>query len=451
MDNQRTEEIASDRLQMIASLLDPGIDDAKRQQLKQEICIRTGLSERTIRRYYNSYKAEGFAGLKPKISGQSGKSVIPDDILEEAIALRREVPKRSVKDIIQILEWEGKVRTGEIKRSTLQDQLTLHGFSSSQMRIYAENSVSSARRYQKPWRNYLWQADIKYGLYVNGQPTYMVCFLDDCTRNIMHSEFYDTLDQDIVRDCFRKALIEYGLPDAVVFDNGKQFRTRWMKRACSKLGIRLIYCRPYNPEGKGKQERFNETVDKFLREASLKKIRDLEELNRLYHVWLDECYLNIPHSALPDGQTPVSAYNSDSHGIRLADADTIAEAFLSCEKRRVDKCGCISFSGEKYEVENGLNLIHRDVEVVYAPADISELTIECEGFASCKAVPLVIAKNSAAKPKLPESYEKTEASTSRLLDAAEKKNAERRKRWHGAISFSSISDSSETPSKGGDR
>ena len=69
-----------------------------------------------------------------------------------------------------------------------------------------------------PWRNYLWQSDIKYGIYIGGKPTYMVCFLDDCTRNIMHSEFYDTLDQSIVQDCFRKALLKHGAPDCVYFD-----------------------------------------------------------------------------------------------------------------------------------------------------------------------------------------------------------------------------------------
>ena len=50
----------------------------------------------------------------------------------------------------------------------------------------------------------------------------------------------------------------------------------------------------------------------------------------------------------------------------------IADAFLSCEKRKVDKSGCISFSGQKYEVELGLSMIHKQVNVIYDPADISK-------------------------------------------------------------------------------
>jgi len=436
MERQRIEEIAANRLKLISPLLDTALDRDKRQMLKEQICIQSGLSERTIRRYLNCYEKNGFEGLKPQNSGRSGNSMIPEDILQEAVSLRREVPKRSINEIIRILEWEEKVKPGTLKRSTLQDQLSYRGYSSRKMRTYA-SSVTSARHFQKPWRNYLWQSDIKYGIYVNGQPTYMVCFLDDCTRNVMHSEFYPTLDQKIVQDCFRKALLKFGAPDSVFFDNGVQFRTHWMKRACGKLGIRLLYARPYNPEAKGKQERYNLTVDSFLREVQIAKPKSLDELNRLYQIWMEECYLHQPHSAL-DGKSPFEAYQGDPYDIRMLSAEAVADAFLSCEKRKVDKTGCISFCGQKYEVELGLSMIHRDVDVVYDPADISVITVECEGFPSCKAKPLVITGHAAPKPKLPQHCEKTEPQASRLLDAASRKNEERQKIRKTAISFSGM-------------
>lgn len=436
MEKQRVEEIAANRLKLISPLLDTALDRDKKQMLKEQICIQSGLSERTIRRYLNLYQEKGFEGLKPQSSGRGGNSIIPEEVIQEAIALRREVPKRSINEIIRILEWEGKVEPGTLKRSTLQDQLSYRGYSSRQMRTYA-SSVTSARRFQKPWRNYLWQSDIKYGIYVNGQPTYMVCFLDDCTRNVMHSEFYSTLDQKIVQDCFRKALLKFGAPDSVFFDNGVQFRTHWMKRACGKLGIRLLYAKPYNPEAKGKQERYNQTVDSFLREAQLAKPKSLDELNRLYRVWMEECYLHVPHSAL-DGKSPFEVYQADTHDIRMLSAETVADAFLSCEKRKVDKAGCISFCGQKYEVELGLSMIHQDVDVVYDPADISTVTIECDGFPSCRAKPLVITGHAAPKPELPEHYEKKEPQTSRLLDAAVRKNKDRQEIRKTAISFTGM-------------
>lgn len=436
MNKQLAEETAAKRLRIISPLLDPMLDDSKRNQLKNELALQFSLSERTLRRWMNLYYEKGFEGLKPQTPSHEGSTKIPEELIDEAIMLRREVPGRSVQEIIDTLEAEGLSEPGFLRKSTLQDQLQKRGYSSRQMKTYAKD-VTSARRFQKPWRNYLWQSDIKYGIYIDNKPTYMVCFMDDCTRNIMHSEFYDSLDQSIVQDCFRKALIKYGAPDCVYFDNGKQFRTHWMKRACGKLGIRLLYAKPYNPEGKGKQERYNRTVDAFLREAALEKPKSLEQLNRLYETWMQECYLNRPHSAL-DNISPYEAYQRDSHEIRFLSSERIADAFLTCEQRKVDKGGCISFDGRKYEVELGLSMIYKTVDVVYDPADISKLTIECDGFPPCEARPLVIRSHAAKRPELPERFEKKEPTGSRVLKAAEKQNELRERNRKTAISFSGL-------------
>ena len=83
-------------------------------------------------------------------------------------------------------------------------------------------------------------------------------------------------------------------------------------------------------------------------------------------------------------------------------------------------------------------MIYRNVDVVYDPADISVLTVECEGFPPCSAKPLVISSHNARRPSLPERFEKAEPSSSRLLDAAQKKNKEREQVRKTAISFSGI-------------
>ena len=148
---------------------------------------------------------------------------------------------------------------------------------------------------------------------------------------------------------------KYGVPDSVYFDNGKQYRTKWMARTCSKLGIRLLYAKPYSPEATGKVEKFNQTVDSFLREAALSKPQTLDHFNQLFNVWLEECYQNKPHSALENKLSPTAAYQRDRKALKFLDQETVANAFLHCEERKVDKSGCISFEGRKYEV--GLNLI----------------------------------------------------------------------------------------------
>lgn len=161
MKNQeRADEIATNRYQLLSPLLQDHLDQAQVRQLKEQICAQTGLSERTLRRYLSQYRQTGFQGLKPKSRGRPKAIIwaVPDDILTEAIMLRREVPSRSISQIIQILEWEKRIEPGRIKRSTLQEKLAEKGYSSRHMRLYA-NAGTAARRFQRRSRNALWHSD----------------------------------------------------------------------------------------------------------------------------------------------------------------------------------------------------------------------------------------------------------------------------------------------------
>jgi putative transposase len=437
-DQQKAEAIAQERMQLLAPLLAEGLDPAKAKQLKSQICTQTGISDRTLRRYLAQYKAGGFNALKPKDRGRESQAAIPEHVMEQAILLRREVPSRSVAQIIQILEWEGLVPPEKIKRSTLQDRLSQQGYSTRHMKMYASSGVAG-RRFQQKYRNKLWHSDIKYGPYLPiGQgnikkQVYLVTFLDDATRLILHGEFYPTLDQVIIEDCFRKAIQKYGVPEAVFFDNGSQYKTKWMTRACTKMGIRLLYARPYAPESSGKIERFNRVVDSFLSEASLEKPQTIDQLNRLFWVWLEECYQHKPHSSLANNMSPETAYRSDKQPLKFLDPQTVADAFLHIEERKVDKSGCISFQGEKYEV--GLSFIGCKVNVVYDPADISQLTIEYEGHPSWTAKKLVIGEKTGPKPTLPPHMQRQPAQSSRLLAVAAKQNEERKTQQAPAVSY----------------
>jgi putative transposase len=315
--------------------------------------------------------------------------------------------------------------------------LAAAGYSSSQMRIYRDSPVA-ARRFQRSSRNSLWQSDIKFGPYISGKQVYLVAFIDDCTRFVLHAEFYPVLDATIVEDAYRQALTKYGAPKRVYFDNGKQYRTKVMERACAKLDIRLLFARPYSAESKGKVERFNRTIDGFLSEIKIEKPDTLNKLNQRFWVWLDECYQHKPHSSLADNVSPAVAFNMDKEPLRFLDAEKIAEAFLRIEERKVDKSGCISFNGKKYEIENGLLLIGRKVNVIYERTDPEFLWIEHESFPKTTAKPLAIGERAGQRPPLPPLLGKESVTRSRLLEAAEKRTQNREKQKKSVISFRNI-------------
>ena len=104
------------RFQMIAPLLEEGIDKAKRNQLYRDIAEQNGLSPRTIRRYEEAYLEGGTEGLIPMERPSKGPKPLPENFgenLRSSIELRSELPDRSVAMIIKTLELEGKATPGK--------------------------------------------------------------------------------------------------------------------------------------------------------------------------------------------------------------------------------------------------------------------------------------------------------------------------------------------------
>jgi len=134
--------------------------------------------------------------------------------------------------------------------------------------------------------------------------------------------------------------------------------------------------------------------------------------------------------------SPNTAYRSDKKALKFLAPEIIASAFLHCEERKVDKTGCISFEGRKYEA--GLSFIGCTVNVIYDPADITEITIEYEGHTPWKARQLVIGERTGKRPKLPEHLQPQPADSSRLLTAAEKKNQQRKVQQTPAVSYRTV-------------
>ena len=416
----KPEEVAAKKMVIITPLLEDGLDPQRIIELKKELSEKYKVSYRTITRYLEAYRSNGFNGLKP-VTGGTRESTLPDhypEIVEKAIVLRRECPTRSVADIIRILELEGVVSSGSLSRSTLQRHLQASGFGTRQMKVYTKTGAAS-RRFQKSHRCMLFQGDIKYGPYLpigkggERKQVYLSVFIDDATRYIVAAKFYDNQKVGIIEESLRNAVMMYGKPDSIYVDNGKQYRSEWLQKACTKLGIRLLFAKPYHPEGKGKVEAFNRRIDSFLSEVALQKVQTLEELNHHLDNWIAEHYHKSPHYGL-NGISPETAFRTDARPLRFIDTAECANAFLHTQEREVDKTGCISFDGQKYEV--GLQLIGRKVDICYDPTWKDEVEIHHKDFPVFRAKVMQIGKNCGVRAELPEQARPLEPESSRLLE-----------------------------------
>lgn len=453
---QWQEQKALERFQMIAPLLEPGLDIAKKATLRRKIAEEHDVSLRSVYRYEKAYREGQFSGLKPRTRVKHRSQRLPenfDHLLEQAIQLRREVPERSVAQIIMILELEGHVAPGVLARSTLERHLYKAGFGREHLRTYREALNSSSKRFCKPHRMMLIQGDIKYGpklpIGKNGSKvqTYLSSAIDDHSRLLLSSRFYDNQEETIVEDTFHRAIMKYGKFDACYFDNGKQYVARQLKLSLSRLGIRIRHAKIRSGKSKGKVEKFHQVVDAFNREAKLKDIRTLEDLNRYWQIFLEEYYHNKPHDGIREyyesqnipipesGISPLQEFNRDSRPLTYLDASVVAEAFLHHEKRRVDKGACISFRGRRYETLPGL--IGFQVEISYDPADPEEVTVSYPGIQPFTARPVRIGEYCDREETLPISIQACPPVSSRFLDALEKKHEQSREKMTDAISFAS--------------
>ena len=188
-------------------------------------------------------------------------------------------------------------------------------------------------------------------------------------------------------------------------------------------------------------------MDSFNREAKLKNVKSLEELNRLWSVFLEEYYHKKPHKGIAEyyeslgasvpenGITPLQEWNRDTRPLNFIDTSIVSEAFLHHEERKVDKGACISFRGQRYETKP--ELTGYKVGISYDPAAPEVLTITYPGYEPFTARPLKIGAYCDKNPTLPVSMREQKPSTSRFLDALETQHEKNREQVANAISFAS--------------
>ena len=447
------DEEALKRYQMIAPLLDEDLDEAKRRQLREEIAAKYEISKRSLYRYEAKYREDAFTGLRPMNREKRRSQALPenwDEIVGEAIQLKREVPKRSVRQIIKILEIEGQALPGVIKASTLQRYLYNAGLGVKQMKRYAEKRESSSRRFCRPHRMELLQGDIKYGPDIRLRDgrlikTYLSSLIDDHSRFIVQSEFYDNQRQEVVEDTFHKAILKYGKCDSCYLDNGTQYTTNQLHTALARLGIREIHAKAYACESKGKIEKFHQKVDQFIAEIRVAKVHSLEELNQKWKYFLEQDYQKEAHDGIKEyyeshgakipaeGISPYQEFMRDTRGLVFLDTGLVSEAFLHHEKRKLDNAGCFSFGDVKYEASTVLS--GAEVEIAFDPMNTETIKVIYRDMEPIMAHRVRIDAFCDKTPALPVGMTDKVPETSRFLDALEKRYKEDHQLMANALSF----------------
>lgn len=360
---------------------------------------RVFLSEKTIEGWYYAWKRGGIEALTPKPRSDRGRSKMSDSLQEAICAAKKENPGRSLRSIRQLVGACGLPGAKLLSRSSIHRLLQTQGLSNlpgSAAQPVERRSFVAARAGD------IWYGDVMHGpkVQVDGQlrKVYLVTFMDDASRLITHSAFCPAETALEVEGVLKQALLKRGLPIRLVIDNGSAYRAATLQAICARLEIRLIYCRPYTPEGKGKLERWHRTLrGGFLAELDMEKIHNLQDLNARLWAWMEEFYHKVSHSAL-EGLTPLERYRKDLSQIRPLGpfASRLDELFLHRHERLVRKDGTVSYEGELFEVP--FELVGKTVRLVVDPHAQKVVGVESvTGEPLGKATPLDLLANSHRK------------------------------------------------------
>jgi len=220
--------------------------------------------------------------------------------------------------------------------------------------------------------------------------TYLFAFIDDMSRLVPYGEFYLNERIDSYIDALSKALAKRGLPRKLYVDNGPAFSTQVLSHAMASLGIALVHSTPYQPEGRGKIERFFKTV----RMQFLSIISDglsLVDLNKRLKEWTDEYHLR-EHGGTKEA--PLSRYAKHLHCIREAPKD-LMDHFRKRVTRKVDKDRTISLDGRLYEAP--VEMIGKTATLLYHESDPARVELLFNGTSRGMLVPLDVRINARVK------------------------------------------------------
>jgi len=257
------------------------------------------------------YRAGGYPAVAPRSRRPRSCAHQTRPAVERAIlTLRRQLTRAGHDAGPATIAYHLRRRVARVPSvATIWRILQRHGLVTRQPQ---KRPRSSFIRFQAALPNELWQGDTTHWALANGVAVEIFELLDDHSRLSPASVAFPTVKAVDVVEVFHAAAARYGLPAALLTDNGAVFsgasrrgKVLWESEA-ERLGIRAVHSTPYHPQTCGKVERFHQTVKRYLRQQSpARTIAQLQAQLDAFRVYYNQ---RRPHRAL-GGRTPLAAWS----------------------------------------------------------------------------------------------------------------------------------------------
>jgi transposase InsO family protein len=282
-------------------------------------CVLLGVSRETFYKYLGRFRTRGVPGLYPYSRRPGSSPTRLAAALEEVLLrIRKEeahagwdygadaVLMRLEEQVLQDPDlWPAGRRLPS--RSTVNRVFDAAGVLT---KVPARRPKPRPNRFARERTNELWQYDgfeTKVRCPTGDLTTVVVLHLsDDCSRTDLGLQAVVSENGPDVWDAFCRAASQYGLPAAVLHDNGTAFTgqrrgsTSQFEHNLAVLGIESISSSVNHPQTCGKNERAHQRIHKWLSRRPLP--RSIGELQMLLDTYQDA--FNNRRNRVLDGLTP---------------------------------------------------------------------------------------------------------------------------------------------------
>ncbi len=321
---------------------------------------------KTLQAWLYAAKHGGHAALTPKSRKQGFALALTPEQRDLLLQIRMEHPSAPAGMILDTAVQQGTLEAGQLSVSTLR-------------RLFAEAGLPrasfdrSTRRDRRRWDaarvGALWHADVCHVWVrdLSGVPrkVYVHGVLDDHSRYVVALEAREHEQEVDALSVLCGAMLRYPAPDALYLDRGACYRGEVLALACARLDVKLVHAQPYDPQARGKMERFWRTLRQRCTDH-LPAGATLHDVNAALLAFLDGHYHVRPHASLM-GQAPAKRFHEGLRALqRPRTAKELAAALEISMKRRVAGDATFTVEGRVFEVR-GRHLAHKMIEVVVDP------------------------------------------------------------------------------------
>ena len=214
-----------------------------------EIARNRRVPRRTAYYLIARYKRHGYAGLEPKPKGRKKEPLNP--VFIQLVDEEWHKHKYGSHKMWLRLKSMGF----GVSERKIQEVFTFKGFKTNK-RVRPSQIKFVKYEMQKPLE--LIHTDWTFCPKIK---QYLIAFLDDCSRVLLHAEYFAHATAENSVLAFKSLIAKHGKPEAILTDNGTQFTpARGDKGSftlfCEEQGIKHILARVHHPQTNGKIERW---------------------------------------------------------------------------------------------------------------------------------------------------------------------------------------------------